>query len=122
MSFLIKGIDHVQVAAPEGSEEAARLFYGEQLGLPEMDKPEALKRNGGVWFQCGMHELHIGVEATFTSARKAHPAIEVEEIEALMEHLENVHISYRVDESIPGVKRIYVHDPFDNRLEFIQRN
>jgi hypothetical protein len=53
-------LDHVQVAAPLGSENAARLFYGELVGLPELEKPEALRSRGGVWFACGAHQLHVG--------------------------------------------------------------
>jgi hypothetical protein len=35
----VLGIDHVQVAAPPGSEGQARRFYGDLLGLPELPKP-----------------------------------------------------------------------------------
>ena len=67
-------IDHIQLAAPPGCEEAARRFFGELLGLEEIPKPEPIRARGGVWFRVGAHELHIGVDPDFAPARKAHPA------------------------------------------------
>ena len=72
---MFEGIDHVQLAAPLGCEPAARRFYGELLGLPELPKPEALAARGGAWFQCGAQQIHIGVEQEFRPAKKAHPAL-----------------------------------------------
>src|SRR4029077_6815654 len=73
----VVGLDHVQVAAPPGCEREARRFYGELLGLVEIDKPEPLRRRGGVWFGVGAQQLHIGVQEPFFPARKAHPALRV---------------------------------------------
>jgi catechol 2,3-dioxygenase-like lactoylglutathione lyase family enzyme len=69
------GLDHVQIAAPPGCEAAARDFYGEALGLPEVPKPADMAKRGGCWFQCGDQQIHVGVEAAFTPAKKAHPAL-----------------------------------------------
>src|SRR5260370_13531674 len=69
------GLDHVQVAAPLGCEAEARAFWGEALGLPEVPKPPEMARRGGCWFQCGPQQIHVGGEADFKPARKAHPAI-----------------------------------------------
>ncbi len=74
MGFALKGIDHVQLAAPKGSEEAARSFFAGILGMTEIEKPEKLRKRGGVWFQFGSSQLHIGIEEPFVPARKAHPA------------------------------------------------
>jgi hypothetical protein len=70
----VLALDHIQLAAPPGCEEAARRFFGELLGLEEIPKPEPIRARGGVWFRAGTHELHIGVEPDFAPARKAHPA------------------------------------------------
>jgi catechol 2,3-dioxygenase-like lactoylglutathione lyase family enzyme len=70
----VTALDHVQVAMPQGQEAAARAFYGGVLGLPEIAKPESLAARGGVWFQCGHQQLHLGVEEDFRPAKKAHPA------------------------------------------------
>lgn len=104
-------IDHVQVAAPPGCEEAARAFYGGVLGFREVEKPEALRARGGVWFE----RLHVGVEDDFRPARKAHPAFVVDDLDALAARVGEVHW----DDAVPGVRRFYARDPFGNRLEFI---
>ena len=108
----ITRLDHVQVAAPPGCEDAARHFYGELLGLTEIEKPPELAKRGGVWFE----HLHVGVEDPFTPARKAHPAFVVDDLDELAERLPDV----SWDEAIPGVRRFYSADPFGNRLEFLE--
>ena len=120
MEHLIRGVDHVQVAAPPGGETRARWFYGEVLGMPEIPKPEPLRSRGGVWFQCGEHQLHVGVELEFAAAAKAHPAIRVSGLEALKQRLSAQGVKFTPDDVLPGTARIYVNDPFGNRLEFLE--
>jgi hypothetical protein len=74
MSVRVTGIDHIQIAAPQGCEAAAREFYGSLLGLQEIEKPESLRSRGGCWFQCGNQQVHVGIEQNFSPAKKAHPA------------------------------------------------
>ena len=116
----ILGIDHVQVAAPAGCEAEARAFYGELLGLEELPKPEPLRARGGCWFRAGAHELHVGVEDPFTPARKAHPGFVTDDLAAVAGRLRAAGIDVAPDESLPGVERAYVADPFGNRLELRQ--
>lgn len=118
--MLIKQIDHIQLAAPIGSEETARSFYRDVLSLEEVEKPESLKQNGGVWFSNGSVHIHIGVEQSFVPAKKAHPAFEVSELEALADHIRSKGISVLTDDRLPGANRFYVNDPFGNRLEFLE--
>ena len=113
----ILGIDHVQLAAPPGCEEDARRFYGTLLGMPEVAKPPALRSRGGVWFACGPHELHVGVEAVFAPARKAHPGLVSDDAEGLALRLVEAGCPVTWDENIPGVRRFYTEDPFGNRIE-----
>lgn len=119
----IIGLDHVQVAAPRlpETESQARTFYGEVLGLEEIEKPEALKPKGGVWFSLGCGQLHIGIEDPFSPARKAHPAFEVDDLGALRSRLEEAGYQTSEAEQIPGVARFYMHDPFGNRIELMER-
>ena len=105
-------LDHVQVAAPPGCEEAARAFYGGLLGLRELEKPDALRARGGVWFE----HLHVGVEDDFRPARKAHPAFLVDDLDELAARIGDV----EWDDALPDLRRFYASDPFGNRLEFIQ--
>jgi catechol 2,3-dioxygenase-like lactoylglutathione lyase family enzyme len=116
----ILGIDHVQVAAPEGCERAARAFYGGIFGLDELPKPEPLAGRGGCWFRAGAQELHVGVEKPFAAARKAHPSFLVSDLAALAKRLRAAGFEVVPDEAIPGVERAYTADPFGNRLELRQ--
>ena len=86
----IVGLDHVQVAAPPGCEDAARAFYGGLLGLLEIDKPPLLAVRGGCWFRVGAGELHVGAEDPFRPALKAHPALLVGSGGALEELAESL--------------------------------
>jgi catechol 2,3-dioxygenase-like lactoylglutathione lyase family enzyme len=113
-------IDHIQLAAPEGCESAARQFYGSLLGLPEIEKPAALSARGGCWFRCGDQQLHIGVEPDFRPAKKAHPGFAVPDLEKLKATLHSYGVRITNDDSLPGVRRFYAEDPFGNRLEFVE--
>jgi GNAT superfamily N-acetyltransferase len=114
---MIARIDHVQVAAPAGGEDAARAFYGTLLGLPEVPKPEPLRACGGVWFAVGDQELHVGIDGAFAPARKAHPALAVPcagDLSVLAARLEAAGRELAWDGP-----RFYVDDPFGNRLELL---
>ncbi|MBB3114599.1 catechol 2,3-dioxygenase-like lactoylglutathione lyase family enzyme [Paenibacillus phyllosphaerae] len=121
MNFSYAGIDHVQLAAPPKHEAQARQFYGELLGWHEVPKPEELKKRGGVWFQCGPHQVHIGVQTDFVPAAKAHPAFLVHHLNALRARLEQEGVKVALDDArqAEGIARFYVSDPFGNRLEFM---
>jgi catechol 2,3-dioxygenase-like lactoylglutathione lyase family enzyme len=116
----ITGIDHVQVAAPAGCENAARAFYGDLLGLEELGKPESLRGRGGCWFRAGDQQLHVGVEASFSPALKAHPGFVAADLDGLRARLNGAGIETLADDSIPGSRRFFAADPFGNRLEFRQ--
>ncbi len=113
-SFHLSGLDHVQLAIPVGAEETARTFYVGRLGLVEVDKPEALAGRGGCWFEGPGIKLHLGVEDPFAPARKAHPALVVDDLEAAQVALDGGEIS-----ALPGLRRFYIADPFGNRIEVL---
>ena len=118
----IVGIDHVQLAMPEGGEARAREFYSGLLGCAKIAKPPALATRGGAWFQTGDKQLHLGVEADHRPARKAHPALLVEDLDGLLAHLRAA--GCELDESQPaldGYKRAHVFDPFGNRIELMEK-
>jgi len=117
----ILGLDHVQLAAPPGCEATARRFFGELLGLHEVEKPEPLRARGGVWFSLGAQQLHIGVERPFSPARKAHPAFLVtsEDLDRLAETLAGAGERVEWDESLPEIRRFYTADPWGNRIELL---
>jgi catechol 2,3-dioxygenase-like lactoylglutathione lyase family enzyme len=114
-------LDHVQIAAPPDCEADARRFYGDLLGLSEMDKPPALAGRGGVWFALGGGQLHVGVDAAFAPARKAHPALRVAgpELDQLAVRLRAAGAPVAWDDALPGYARFYTADPWGNRLELL---
>lgn len=114
-------LDHVQVAAPPGCEARARHFYGDLLGLPELAKPAALQLRGGVWFALGGAQLHIGIEADFHPARKAHPALRVDPagLDELARRLADDGAPVRWDDELPHVRRFFTEDPWGNRIELL---
>ncbi|MEO8752564.1 MAG: VOC family protein [Casimicrobiaceae bacterium] len=117
----VYGIDHVQLAMPAGGERAARRFYGELLGLVEIPKPANLAARGGAWFRCGALQLHLGVEAEFRPARKAHPGLLVRDLPALLAALGAAGFEVKYDpEPVAGFDRAFTADPFGNRIELVQ--
>jgi catechol 2,3-dioxygenase-like lactoylglutathione lyase family enzyme len=117
----IVGVDHVQLAMPAGEEGKARAFYAGLLGVPEVPKPANLAARGGAWFESPHVKIHLGVEREFRPARKAHPGLLVEGLSELAGKLRSA--GYEViDEPMNGRARVYVDDPFGNRLELIERS
>lgn len=112
-------IEHVQLAMPPGREDEARTFYARLLGIPEVPKPPELAVRGGVWFEDGAVKLHLGVDADFRAARKAHPALLVSELQDLVKRLREAGVDV-VEEALEGRLRVYVADPFGNRLELME--
>ena len=119
-----EGIDHVQLAAPPGCESAARKFFVDLLGLRELPKPPALAVRGGVWFECGGQQIHIGVEKEFRPAKKAHPALRLVNeaaLHALRARLVAAGVVTRDNEELADVARFFAEDPWGNRLELVAK-
>jgi len=116
----ILNIDHVQLAMPKGSEESARSFYRDVLGMREIPKPEALAGRGGCWFASGEAHVHLGVEEDFRPAKKAHPALVVEGFDEILAWCESAGLPTKADAEIDGRRRVHLFDPFGNRLELIE--
>lgn len=119
--MVIIGLDHVQLAIPEGGEDAARAFFVGLLGMREVPKPSNLSPQG-CWFESGGLKLHIGVDPHFSPARKAHPALLVDNLARLRAALKAAGIVIRDEAPIEGSERFFTCDPFGNRLEFIERS
>ncbi|MEY9991944.1 catechol 2,3-dioxygenase-like lactoylglutathione lyase family enzyme [Streptomyces sp. V4I8] len=117
---MITAVDHVQLAAPPGAEERLRAYYVGVLGMTELPKPPALAARGGCWFQAAGVQLHLGIEANFRPAKKAHPGLRVTGVERYGARLEAHGAQVEWDENLPGHKRFYSYDPVGNRLEFLE--
>lgn len=116
----ILGLDHIQIAIPMGEEALARRYYGELLGLTEVDKPISLTGRGGVWFENGDLKVHLGVDAHFVPAKKAHPGFRVADLDFISMQLQEHGYNVENAKQIPGVRRIFTVDPFGNKVEFLE--
>jgi len=117
--FTFVRIDHVQLALPPGGEATAVAFYEGVLGLVQVPKPEPMASRGGAWFRAGEVFLHLGVEADFRPAHKAHPALVVDDIDALAAHLREAGCEVRWSDDLPDRRQLYTDDPFGNRIEIL---
>ncbi|MGW1027263.1 VOC family protein [Streptomyces sp. NPDC002577] len=117
---MLVAVDHVQLAAPPGSEDELRAYYVDVLGMTEIPKPPALAARGGCWFQAGQVQLHLGVETDFRPAKKAHPGLRVHDIESYATRLAARGADVTWDDDLPGHRRFYSEDPVGNRLEFLE--
>jgi catechol 2,3-dioxygenase-like lactoylglutathione lyase family enzyme len=118
---MLAAVDHVQLAAPPGSEDALRSYYVDILGMTEIAKPPVLAARGGCWFEAGAVRLHLGIEEDFRPSAKAHPGLRVTGIEAYAARLAARGAKVTWDTDLPGHRRFYSADPVGNRLEFLER-
>ncbi|HTX24235.1 MAG TPA: VOC family protein [Steroidobacteraceae bacterium] len=116
----VKRIDHVQLAMPRGGEPRAREFYEGMLGIPEVPKPADMAARGGCWFERGELKIHLGVDPEFRPARKAHPGLIATGLRALADRLRTGGYTVREDGAMDGYVRIFVDDPFGNRIELLE--
>ena len=116
---MLKAIDHVQIAIPVGGEAQARPFYGDLLGLTEVPKPAELAKRGGAWFEAGAVKVHLGVEQDFRANVKAHVAFVVDDVADIASRATAAGYETKANDEIDGVERVFIFDPFGNRLEFL---
>jgi catechol 2,3-dioxygenase-like lactoylglutathione lyase family enzyme len=121
MKLNITRLNHVQICVPFGAEERAREFYGGLLGLEELEKPEVLKKNGGLWYKIADIQLHVGVEDMGEAASKRHPAFEVENLGEVRAYFERSGVRVKDEPTVPGFDRLSFYDPFGNRIELLER-
>lgn len=114
------GLEHVQLAMPAGHEGEATAFYEGVLGIPRVSKPAHLAARGGCWFESSALKVHLGVEGDFKPATKAHPAFIVSDVRLLARDVAAAGYDVVDDEPLDGYDRVYVFDPFGNRIELMQ--
>ena len=118
----VVGLHHVQLAMPHGEEQAAVKFYGYCSGSSRSRSHRSSRREAGSGSGGPSIEFHLGVEDGFRPATKAHPAFMVEGLERCCARLGcGGHPGRCEDEvQLAGFHRVYVRDPFGNRIELIE--
>lgn len=110
-------LSHINVTMPKGSEDRARAFYSELLGLQEIPKPEPLRARGGVWFDAGGLDLHLSIEENRADAdARRHFGLECGDIIGLRKKLKSAGIKTEGGRPAPW-QRFFAWDPFGNRIE-----
>lgn len=104
---------------PKGAEDEARKFYTGILGLSEIEKPDSLKLNGGLWYQLADIQLHIGTEEHIGKTKR-HPAFEIKNSDEVKEYLTSKGVRVKEETPVPNQKRFSFLDPLDNRIEFLE--
>ncbi|GAA1983458.1 VOC family protein [Kitasatospora viridis] len=119
---MITALDHVQLAAPPGTEPLLRAFYGDVLQMAEIAKPAPLADTGGCWFAAdgGRVRIYLGIEEGFRPTHKAHPGLAVSEIDEFATRLGELGALVVWDETLPPSRRFYTQDPVGNLLEFVE--
>jgi len=119
---MLMGLHHVQLAMPQGGEADARAFYGGVLRMAEATKPGDMAARGGCWFESGSLRVHLGVETPFAPAKKAHPAFLVASLAVVRDRLSEAGVAFTDDTEMPGFERVFLADPFGNRIELLARS
>lgn len=122
MATITKGAHHVSLNVED--LDASRAFYGELLGLPEIERPDF--GFPGAWYQAGPVQLHlivppsgadVGRTAPTLTPLANHLAFEIEDYDAVKAKLEAEGIQTIGLGAKAG--QLFVHDPSGNLLEFI---
>jgi len=117
----IIGIDHVQIAVPKALESECLRFYREVLALPELEKPDHLKKRGGAWFQVGTLQMHIGIDPETSPQSRRHICFLVNDLAAAKAAIQSYGTAVEDEGVAEGLHRFFVRDPAGNRIEIGQR-
>jgi len=79
-----------------------------------------LLKNGGLWYQLKDIELHIGTEAVENHSKR-HPAFQIKNIQKIKQYLLKQGVRIRENTPIPGCERFDFYDPFNNRIELVEK-
>ncbi len=123
----VRRIQHVSVPMPPGSEsdQKARAFDGEALGLAEVPPPIDLAPRQLVWFSVGGpetgDELHCFAEAgPHPNTPSQHLCFEVDDLEATRQRLTEHGVKIESTTDIHNRPRFNITDPFGNLIEITQ--
>lgn len=108
-------LHHVDLIIPNGKEDEAREFYCGLLKLKEIEKPDVLRKNGGLWLQLGKTQIHLSYEkkeGVDPRKTKAHIAFNVSDLQKLKEDLVSNGFMVKEQDQLPGMIRIESEDPF----------
>jgi catechol 2,3-dioxygenase-like lactoylglutathione lyase family enzyme len=117
-----QGVHHIALTIPPGAESQVRAFYGDVLGMTEVDDANSADQQGGCQFRSGDLEFDFDVDlsARAPCPRRTHPGALVADIDALAARLAGQGVAVEWDDKFLGYRRFFARDPLGNRLEFIE--
>lgn len=110
-------LHHAQVFYPPGEEARARRFYGDALGLEELERPVTLRDRAGLWYAAPPGHVHLSADSELGLHPRRHFALRVKDLDDAVATLRNAGARFEDADPIPGWRRIYVFDPFGNKIE-----
>ena len=112
-------LQHVSSPFPAGRQADVRRFYGEILGMPEVDIPGTLDPGRLVWYSSGDGmELHF-YAGDLAPGSARHFCLDVEDLTGTRRRLAEAGFEpYDTASQISNRPRFYCRDPFDNLVEF----
>ncbi len=113
----ILALHHVQVFYRAGEGAVARRFYRDQLGLTEIPRPSTLVDRDGMWFALGDSHLHLSADPDLALHPRRHFGVRVADLDAVVARLGAAGARSADADPIPGWRRVYVFDPFGNKIE-----
>ena len=111
-----RSLHHAQVFYPPGQEALAQQFYAKRLGLRELPRPATL-RERGLWFDAPPGQVHLSADDDLGPHPRRHFALRVDDLDRLVERLRASGDRLEEATPIPGWRRVFVLDPFGNRIE-----
>lgn len=118
---MVTALHHVNVTVPAELEAVTKEFYASVLGLQQVPKPAASRRNGA-WYQIGATQLHLSVEDGEPAPLSSrHVCFTVSNLNEAEKRFRDAGVEIMPDaRPAPGSPRFYVRDPGGNQLEIAQ--
>lgn len=119
---LVWALDHITITAPHEQQDNVRWFYGNILGLQEIEVPSHVAGDKPIWFRVGRNqELHVSFESPVQNTiAPRHVGLKVRSVQKVVEALRSNGFDVSADLAGRGAARCFCRDPFGNRLEFVE--
>ena len=125
MGIGITQVHHIQIFVPREVEQEAQHFYGDVLGLEEIPKPEAWRKNGGAWYRHGPNQLHLSLlrQPEDNRGSQRHVCYMVADLDNAEKIMREAGVEIVPDDRpFDQWTRFYVRDPGGNYIEIAQMN
>jgi glyoxylase I family protein len=113
----VQKLDHCSILITDMAR--SRQFYGELLGLREINRPKTFDFKV-VWYNLGDEHIHLIVKDRPDTESPRHFALRVADVAAARAYFQSRGVPIQETTPIPGADRFFIFDPDGNRIEIIQ--